>query len=663
MLRSMTHRHLARTLQLAGSLLLMAPLSIRCTAPTAVEPLVRFETCDQLQGFLEERILHPGQSSGGVVVGCQFDEALSAGDGASEGEGEGGRSFTTTNTQEAGVDEPDFVKNDGEHIFMLHRDRMVIVAAWPPTEAAIVSETLIDGAPFSMFFDGRDRALVLARDVDTWRRTRAHLFDVSDRAAPVLRRTVEIDADYVDARRVGDDVVLVTRSYVQSEVYPRQGLFRDDENRAALRAAGFAGLVPTLTDSRDGGPPDVRPAVVCENTYAPATTPSLDLLLVHTLSLTDPQAPVQSTSVVGAPGAVYASTKNLYLVGTEYFDGGYYTPDFGVTRIHKLGAFDGARAPYLGSVALEGFVKDELSLDEHEATGTLRVVLTDRDPNDWDPIGTETSLVVLEEAADRRLQEIARVGDIGHGEVVESVRFVGDRAYVVTFPPDAADFEIGSGGWPVVPFVDPLWVVDLKDPRRPALRGELEVEGYSAYIHPLGDDHLLTIGVRIDPDSGAFQGLKLQIFDVADADAPTLRHELAFGDENAGSEALVERHAFTYFAELQKLALPYQRVANGAAVQSSLLVFDVDAERGLSYFGAVDQLPLWAETLGDLAAMNAPCGVVRRSIMMNDPTLGPWVYSVSSLGLTVAPLQPGTPEARTVPFPDANACESQWVAD
>jgi hypothetical protein len=379
---------------------------------------------------------------------------------------------------------------------------------------------------------------------------------------------------------------------------------------------------------------------------------------VHTISLTDETAAIKRTSVVGAPGSVYASTKNLYLVGTEYFDGGYYTPDFGVTRIHKLGAFDGARAPYLGSIALEGFVKDELSLDEDEASGTLRVVLTDHDPSEWDPVGTETSLVVVNEGDDLRLQEVARVGDIGHGEVVESVRFVGDRAYVVTFPPDEADFDITNDGWPRVPFVDPLFVVDLKDPENPRLAGSLEVDGYSAYLHPLDDDRLLAVGVRIDADTGAFQGLKLQMFDVADADAPRLLHSLPFGDENSGSEALVDRHAFTYFGAQHKLGIPYQRVADGFAVQSALLVFDVDVEDGITYFGAVDQLPLWSETLGGLDAANAPCGTVRRSIMMDDPELGPWVYAVSSLGLSIAPLVQGTPEARTVPFPDVTTCDA-----
>jgi uncharacterized secreted protein with C-terminal beta-propeller domain len=98
-----------------------------------------------------------------------------------------------------------------------------------------------------------------------------------------------------------------------------------------------------------------------------------------------------------------------------------------------------------------------------------------------------------------------------------------------------------------------LWVVGLQDPLRPRLRGELEVDGYSAYIHPLGADHLLTVGVRFDADSGRFLGLKLQIFDVADPAHPTLRHELPLGDENSGSEALVDRHAFTFFDRLQRI--------------------------------------------------------------------------------------------------------------
>ncbi|MDP2343714.1 MAG: beta-propeller domain-containing protein [Deltaproteobacteria bacterium] len=646
-------------LRLVFAGLLLAPICLQCTSPTSPDPLVRFETCEELQVFLEDRLLHPEQlNSSSVVVGCA-DEALGRAPVPVEGgedEVEPERTFTTTNTQEVDVDEPDFVKNDGDHIFVLRRGRMLIVDAWPPEQAHLVSETEIPGVPFTMFFDG-DRAMVLSRVADTSPATTlVQLFDVSDRAIPVLRREVSVDATYVDARRVGDDVVLVTRADIDDDAVDlRTDPFSDDENRARLRSAGLDGLLPRLRDRVVGREERVTRAFACDDAYAPQRTPSTKIILAHSLSITDPEATIRSTAVVGTPGAVYASTANLYLVGTETFDGGQFTPDFSITRIHKLGAFDGARAPYLGSVVLEGRVKNELSVDE-DAAGLLRVVITLNDDGNGDPLANQSALVVLEESGSLQLEEIARVDDIGNGEVIESVRFLGDRAYVVTFPSNDPAFAFDDNGFPRIPFTDPLFVIDLEDPRAPRLRGVLEVDGYSAYIHPIDADHLLTVGVRVDVD-GDFDGLQLSIFDVSDLDAPTLSHRFLFGDQDAGTEALVERHAFTYFDELKTLALPFQRLEEEVVGESALLVFHVDVDAGFTLTGAMDQLPLYVETLDSFSADDALCGAVRRSVIMNDPELGPFVYAVSTAGITVAPLVDGTAQVASVAFRSAEVCD------
>lgn len=642
------------------ALALLAPICVQCTSPTSKDPLVRFESCEELQAFLEERLLHPQNTSSGVV-GCVAAEALNRLPGA-EGEGEG-RTFTTTNTQEADVDEPDFVKNNGEHIFVLRRGRMIVVDAWPPEEARVVSETAIEGVPFTMFFDGEGRAMVFSRvQGNLGLATLVSLFDVTDRAAPVLRREVRIDADYVDARRVGADVVLISRSQVSTEAPLLTDSFRDGENRERLRRAGLQGMLPAISDRQVGDDDETRStdlAVTCQNTWAPRHTPSTALLLAHTISIADERQPVTNTSVVGTPGSVYASTQNLYLIGTEVYDGGHFTPDFAVTRIHKLGAFDAGAAPYLGSVVIEGVVKDELSVDEDEESGTLRVVVTKNDDNNNDPAANATSLVVFAESDDAgapELVEVGRADDIGRGEVVESVRFIGERAYVVTFPSTEAAFAFNDNGLPRIPFTDPLFVVDLQDPRAPLLRGVLEVDGYSAYIHPLDATHVLTVGVNVD-ESGRFTGLQLSIFDVGDADAPTLLHRTSFGDEDSGSEALVERHAFTYFPELKTLALPWQQLNADEVGQTALVVFHVDVAAGFTLQGLVDQLPLYQQGPEPLRAEEAPCGAVRRSIIMSDPELGPWVYAVSAAGITVAELAEGVPVTRNVAFPEGEICD------
>lgn len=654
----------------AGAVTVVLLGSIRCQVPLDPQPLQRFETCDDLQLYLEDQILHPGveQSfeTSGAFVGCSADEALrdvSAGEG--EGEGDG-RQFTTTTTQEEAVDEPDFVKNNGDVIFVLRRGEMIILSAWPADDMHVLSRTRISGTPFTMLFhddDNAKRALVMSNFFTDRQRVLVKLFDVTDPTEPVELRSLLVDGDFVDARAVGSEVLLVSRSQLSLNVELDPAPFSDDENRSRLRAAGLGRILPQVTDFIVGQDtsPRVERAIACENTYAPSVSDGRNILLVHALDMADETAPLRSTGVVAGFSHVYGSTSSLYLASTERNDGGYFTPSFATTRIHKLSAFQGAgAAEYQATAVIDGTIKDELSLDEDEASGLLRIVVTDNSASE-DPRAQTTSLVVLEQGENAtELTEVARVDDIGRGEGVESVRFIGDKAYVVTYPLDVG-FFLGESGFPANPFTDPLFVIDLADPRSPRLRGELEVGGYSAYIHPLDDKHLLTVGVNTDPNTNQYLGLSLLVFDVTDPDRPSLLHRHDFGGPSSDSEALVERHAFTYFGAENALAIPVQRFANDTDLldSSSLAVFRVDLEQGFLPLGEIEQAGLYPNLDGGpqnqiVDRFNGPCVSVRRSVMISDSTEGAFVYAVSTGGVTASALADELPVVATVRLLDDN---------
>lgn len=651
--------------RLAGALGVVLLASVRCQTLLDPQPLQRFETCEDLQLYLEDQILDPGVeqsfATGGPMVGCALPVSESAVpmDGSAEGEGETGRSFTTTNTQEVDVDEPDFVKNNGDLIFVLRRSEMVILSAWPADEMHVLSRTLMGGTPFTMIFDDdSDRALVVAHAFTDRQVTLARLYDVSDPTAPALLREVSADGAFVDARAVGSEVMLVTSATLDVNVALDTAPFKDDENRARLRALGVDRLLPRVSDFIVGEDtaPRVDTAVACDNTYAPSRSDGRSILLVHALDMADALAPLRSTGVVAQFSHVYGSTSSLYLAATEWSDGGFFTPHIATTRIHKLSAFDGTgAAEYQATGVIMGTIKDELSLDE-DADGHLRVVVTDNSEAN-DVASLSTALLVLEQNPEDSTQliELARVDDIGRGENVESVRFVDDKAYVVTYPADAPFFLDGSG-MPSIPFVDPLFVIDLADPRAPRLRGELKVDGYSAYLHPYDEDHLLAVGVNTSPETGEYLGLSLILFDVSDPDRPTERHRLDFGGPSTGSEALVDRHAFTYFSAERALAIPVQDVDTntGALISSRLAVFRVDVGAGFIPMGGLEQRDFYPELLdsGLLAADGftpaAPCAAVRRSIMVADSSEGSFVYAVSTGGITAAHLTDDLPVVSNV---------------
>lgn len=653
--------------RLAGAVAVVLLGSIRCSVPLDPQPLQRFETCEDLQLYLEDQILHPGVEpsvqSGGAFVGCSNAEALAPRDIAGgEGEGEGeGRQFTKTTTQEDAVDEPDFVKNNGDVIFVLRRGQMIILSAWPADEMHVLSRTQISGTPFTMLFhdeENQKRALVMSNFFSDRARVLVKLFDVTDPTEPVELRSLLVDGNFVDARAVGSEVMLVSRSQLNTNVSLDTAPFSDDENRARLREAGLGRLLPQVADFIVGKDtaPRVERAIACENTYAPSVSDGRNILLVHALDMVDETAPLRSTGVVAGFSHVYGSTRSLYLASTEVSDGGYFTPPFATTRIHKLSAFEGAgAAEYQATAVVEGTIKDELSLDEDEQ-GLLRIVVTDNSSSQDLSVQT-TSLVVLERKDEAtELTEVARVEDIGRGENVESVRFIGDKAYVVTYPIDVG-FFLNDNGMPAIPFTDPLFVIDLADPRAPRLRGELEVGGYSAYIHPLDDTHLLTVGVNTDAATNQYLGLSLLVFDVEDPDKPSLLHRHDFGGPDSGSDALVERHAFTYFGAEKALAIPVQRYARdtGLLESSSLAVFRVDLDEGFIPLGEIEQASLYPHLDGGpqnqiVDQLNGPCISVRRSVMISDSAEGAFVYAISTGGVTASALTEELPVVSTVRF-------------
>jgi hypothetical protein len=227
-------------------------------------------------------------------------------------------------------------------------------------------------------------------------------------------------------------------------------------------------------------------------------------------------------------------------------------------------------------------------------------------------------------------------GEIAPGEQLYSTRFVGDTAYIVT--------------WHVT---DPLFVVDVSDATKPHVVGQVQIPGFSTYIHPLDATHLLTIGRETD-DTGHqhagsyWYGLAIQVFDVSNPLAPSLQYKYVYdGGEYAMSEAMEEHKAFTYFDDKKLLAFPYVHEGSyGAYGQSSTLeVFTVGVAEGITKVGSVDHSAL----LGTLPNGNyGYCGgyfdgAVRRGVFIDK-----YVYSISYGGIVASDVTQMNPPVTTL---------------
>jgi beta propeller domain-containing protein len=615
-------------------------------------------------------------------------------DDASDGGGERPGESTGTNNQTADVDEADFVKNDGKYIYLLSNGSFRILEAWPAESTREIANVPIAGGLKKLFVEG-DRALVYSSpevtgggDQDPYGRggyrsgectygydcdyrgdgrpTDLTVYDVSDRTAPKVVRSVRTNASLIAARRIGETVYTVLSSpgatVPNLSYYPevsggcksvldaaRYRAAFDDlrrKNAAIIATAPLGVTVPTISD---GGAPDALAA--CPSFYRASPSSETDAFTtVLSFSIADAASPLRTSTVVSQPGATYASGEALYLAvpPDPSYDYYYYGDDDSGPKpdersvVHKF-ALAGGAAEYAASGQVKGRVLNQFSMDERE--GFLRIATTSGhlpDPK------THSTLTVLgQRGVD--LDAVGAVDDVAPSEDIRSVRFEGDRGYVVTFKK-----------------TDPLFVFDLADPYAPRTVGELKIPGFSTYMHRLDEGHLLTIGYDADDmgDFAFFDGVLLQIFDVRDPANPKLAHKEVIGTRGSSSEALTNHLAFTYFAQRGLLALPMSICEGGGDGQygqftfGGVLVYGVSAEGGFTPRGRVDFGRPSEEELSEFgpdACSNwwtHASSAVKRTIFMDD-----FLYSVSDAMIKVNNVGDLATDVATVGLTNAPAAE------
>lgn len=599
---------------------------------------------------LEYWRLQQGTGGGGGSTGLQDAGAAAAG-GAGGGSGTSTGSaptdYTTTNTQEAGIDEPDFVKNDGTRIFVLSGRRLFTATSWPVTSLATRGSLELPGRPLEMFLEG-SRLVVFSGlfddrfDAPSWCRQYAcgdwyvntvlvtHV-DVSDLANPVVTGTQRIPGRYESARRVGDVVRLVTssgfafvdelQSWIdwdtrQSATSERQLSLLFDallvKNTAVIRARTLDQWLPSPLVSAGSA---TAPATLdCSSLWTTNASARLGLTSIATLSMTNPAA-LSRQGLLAAVDELYQGPDALYLAQRQWWWWGE-SGTSNATYVYRFDVSQPDRVAFEGAGRIDGQPLNQFSFDEHQ--GVLRVATTEWTAN-WSTLNRVVTLGLQGQA----LVELGRTPDLAPGERIMSARFIGDLGYVVTFRQ-----------------VDPLYVIDLSNPAAPRKVGELKIPGFSSYIHPLDATHLLTIGTYI-PEPPATQWtrhLQLQIFDVSDPTQPRQTHTALVGEAWGWSEAQWDHKAFNYFAARGTLAIPFADWYQDEATQqwrfvSDLRVYQVDPAAGFTLKGRMD--------MADVVSRNDCSGYgcwswywqpnVRRSVMADD-----YVYAISSGGIRVA---------------------------
>lgn len=551
---------------------------------------------------------------------------------AAVAQGAGAPEHSTTNIQVEGVDEADIVKSDGACVYAVSGRSVFIVAAWPAEtarvlarldfgEEAAVSELLINGDRLvvtgtSGYRPGSGEEGEEARPRGEV--TFIEIYDVSDRDNPALARRVEYEGSYSTSRMIGSDV------HVVLSTYPFYAFDRKDIEPADV--------IPGFRDRREGArDPGFEPA--CDYSRVQVVDPEgfTSFLSVVSFSLDGTDPTLDRRVVAGYSDCVYASRDSLYIASARYpyhvFGPGPVFPGGDArTMVHKF-AFDGPTTRYLNSAEVPGTILNQFSMDESD--GHFRIATTrgfvSREGSD-----SANNVYVL----DPQMKITGRLEGLARGEKIYSVRFMGPRAYMVTFKK-----------------VDPLFVLDLADPRNPRVLGELKIPGYSDYLHPYDENHVIGVGknaVEAAPEEGGafawYQGMKIALFDVTDVADPREMHKVEIGDRGTDSYALHDHRAFLFDRDRSLLVLPVllseltpERKASpdrrdydyGTFTFQGAYVYDVTLEGGFNLKGRVTHASV-GEPLERGYGYYAAPDSVRRALYIGDG-----LYTVSGARLKI----------------------------
>ncbi|HSV41064.1 MAG TPA: beta-propeller domain-containing protein [Nocardioidaceae bacterium] len=456
-----------------------------------------------------------------------------------------GSSATGTNVQEAGIDEPDRAKTDGRLVFQIHERQLVVtdVSGDEPVELSrtpmpskfnaenlllvgdtvIVTATSYDYAPM-----GRMAADYYYGGVAS---SQIAVYDVGAPRNPVLVSEHSYEGTLVEARQYGDTVRLVLQHSGLPELdFVQPGRRRTErdatrENREILRNSTIDEWLPLAEHDGVEGP-----LVDCQDVRHPLTDSGLGTISVVTFQASDPSD--DSAVAVTTSGSVaYSATDRLYVatpVMPEYRVEPWGLGNFrevappdapARTEIH---AFDltADGTTYAASGTVQGMVKDRWSFDDHD--GELRVATSLT--KSWET--TDNAVTVLRQDGGE-LRVLGSVRGLGPKEEIKSVRWFDDFAVVVTFRQ-----------------TDPLYTVDLTNPADPKVLGELKIPGFSAYLHPIGDDRILGLGSSAT-NEGQVTGAQFATFDISDLRDPQQLDVLRMRDVDELTAAW-DPHAFNF---------------------------------------------------------------------------------------------------------------------
>ena len=568
--------------------------------------LKQFSSQAELEKFVEENADSSGfweETVGGLTRNLGAPGAMieTATDGAGASSQAKADDYSTTNIQVQGVDEADIVKNDGKYIYYTSGNKLYIVNAYPAETMDVLSEIEFESYVSEIFINedklivfgneyGKsgdvNRGIAVSSEIACYgggcygnSNSVVKIYDISDKKNPELEDTIGADGNYIDSRMIGDYVYAINTKYVnvrspEPPIYEVSGVKEkviasdvyympypsnnyiftsvmaiDLDNNDFESKVFLTDSARTLYVSQDNiylthmksFDYETYAEDLAEEVYFPILSSEYDERIEKILDYEDDNHWEKQVKM--------RVVMNDYLESVEVNELDEISKeleqrleDFNLkiqkerekTIVHKIN-IDGMNIEYLGNGEIPGGVLNQFSMDEHE--GNFRIATTTR----GNVGGSLNHLYILDED----LEIIGSVEDLAKGERIYSARFLGDRAYIVTFKK-----------------VDPLFVIDTSNPEKPEVLGYLKITGYSDYLHIYDENHVIGIGKETiaaeQEDFAWYQGVKVSLFDVSDVENPVERAKFEIGDRGTNSDALHDHKAVLFDREKNLLVLPIE---------------------------------------------------------------------------------------------------------
>jgi len=552
----------------------------------------------------------------------------------------GGTYYSTTNVQVANVDEPDYIKNDSKYVYIVSRNTLSIIDAYPAEDAKVILKIALDIESqyiqnmflnedrLVIFYNGQSDDEIIPQFDFIPRRsyssvTHALIVDVSDKEKPTILKDYSIDGHFKDARMIGNYAYFVTTNYINYQ-YPKLPVILENSIRIMTPDAFYFDNIEEFSNFSTLTAIDIFGDTINSETF----------LMSHT-------------------GAFYVSEDNFYLTYQQYMPNVFYEnsaqnrffdvivpllpneiqneikliqndstlssstqwiqiselmqksynemdknekeklfekiknalneydvkiqEDTRKTIIHKI-SIDEEKIKYVAKGEVPGRLLNQFSMDQ--SGDRFRVATTTEIYTQYEGTIRSNAVYVLDE----KLDIVGQLEDIAPEENIFSARFMGDRLYLVTFQQ-----------------IDPFFVIDLSSDT-PKILGELKIPGFSNYLHPFDEEHVIGVGRDTkEIDNGRVQqlGIKISLFNVSDVNNPKVAGDIIIGDSSTHSEALYNHKAFFFDKTRGVISIPISGDVKGLENTSSKMfapdynrwsgfyVFDVDKSNGFEVKGTI----------------------------------------------------------------------------